>query len=162
MTEGPRHRGRRAALCMLYQSDLSGDAPESVIRSYLGGGLALADGADEDDLEPADQLDPEAARFAEHLLRSVRRRRDELDELIRAGSEHWRLERMAVVDRNVLRLALFELLDEPDTPAAVILDEAVELAKHYGGEESGAFVNGVADGIRRRIASGQLKRTWTA
>jgi N utilization substance protein B len=65
---------------------------------------------------------------------------------------------MAAVDRNVLRLALFELLDEPETPAAVILDEAVELAKFFGGEESGAFVNGVADGIRRRLASGELVR----
>ena len=85
-------------------------------------------------------------------------RREEIDALIRAGSEHWRLERMAAIDRNVLRLALFELLDGPETPAAVILDEAVELAKEFGGEESGAFVNGVADGIRRRLDRGELRR----
>jgi N utilization substance protein B len=83
---------------------------------------------------------------------------DELDGLIRAGSTNWRLERMAAVDRNVLRIALFELLDEPDTPAAVILDEAIELAKLFGGPESGAFVNGLADGIRRRLESGELVR----
>ena len=65
---------------------------------------------------------------------------------------------MAVVDRNVIRLALFELLDDPSTPAAVILDEAIELAKEFGGQESGAFVNGVADGIRRRLDRGELKR----
>jgi transcription antitermination protein NusB len=146
MSDGPRHRGRSAALCMLYQSDVSGDPAEKVLVSYLDGGLA------------EEALDDESRRFAEHLLRGTRARQDEIDELIRAGSEHWRLERMAVIDRNVLRLALFELLDDPDTPAPVILDEAVELAKGFGGEESGAFVNGVADGIRRRLDSGALRR----
>ena len=145
MNDGPRHRGRRAAISMLYQADLSGDGSESVIRAYFGG---LAQ----------EELEEDARRFAEHLFRGTRVRRDEIDTLIRAGSEHWRLERMAAVDRNVLRLALFELHDEPGTPAAVILDEAGELAKYYGGEESGAFVNGVADGIRRRLDTGQLKR----
>ena len=65
---------------------------------------------------------------------------------------------MAVVDRNVLRLALFELLDDPETPAAVILDEAVELAKEFGTEESGAFVNGVVDGIRKQLDEGRIVR----
>ena len=141
-----RTQAREAALAMLYQRDLSGDGTEQVISAYLDGGLA----------EQA--LDPQARRFAEHLVRGVVRRMEELDGLIRAGSTNWRLERMAAVDRNVLRIALFELLDEPDTPAAVILDEAVELAKLFGGEESGAFVNGLADGIRRRIESGEMVR----
>lgn len=131
---------------MLYQADLSGDDIEKVLASYLDGGLAEA------------PCDPESRPFAEHLVRGVVRSLARIDELIRAGSEHWRLERMAAVDRNVLRLALFELLDAPDTPAAVILDEAVELAKFFGGEESGAFVNGVADGIRRRLERGELVR----
>ncbi len=131
---------------MLYQADLSGDDMDHVMASYLDGGLAEA------------PCDAEARPFAEHLARGVAQSLAKLDELIRAGAEHWRLERMAVVDRNVLRLALFELLDEPETPAAVILDEAVELAKFYGGEESGAFVNGVADGIRRRLERGELVR----
>jgi N utilization substance protein B len=141
-----RTQAREAALAMLYQRDLSGDGTEQVISAYLDGGLA----------EQA--LDPQARRFAEHLVRGVVRRMDELDGLIRAGSTNWRLERMAAVDRNVLRIALFELLDEPDTPAAVILDEAIELAKLFGGPESGAFVNGLADGIRRRLESGELVR----
>lgn len=141
-----RTQAREAALAMLYQRDLSGDGTEQVISTYLDGGLA----------EQA--LDPQARRFAEHLVRGVVRRMDELDGLIRAGSTNWRLERMAAVDRNVLRIALFELLDEPDTPAAVILDEAIELAKLFGGPESGAFVNGLADGIRRRLESGELVR----
>jgi N utilization substance protein B len=131
---------------MLYQADLSEDDVGKVIRVFFENGLAPA------------PVDAEARRFAEHLVRGVTGEKEHIDELIRAGSEHWRLERMAAVDRNVLRLALFELLDEPETPAAVILDEAVELAKFFGGEESGAFVNGVADGIRRRLASGELVR----
>lgn len=145
-----RHRGRQAALCMLYQADLSGDAAEAVIASFCGGTLP-GEGLEH-------PLDPDAQRFAEHLVRGTLGRLEDLDGLIRAGSEHWRLERMAAVDRNVLRLALFELLDDPDTAAAVILDEAVELAKFYGGPESGSFVNGVADGIRKRVESGQLAR----
>lgn len=143
---GARTQAREAALAMLYQRELSGDPTEKVIESYLEGGLA------EEPLEPASR------RFAEHLVRGVVARQAELDALIRSGSENWRLERMASVDRNVLRIALFELLDEPETPAAVILDEAVELAKLFGGEESGAFVNGLVDGIRRRLASGALVR----
>ena len=141
-----RTQAREAALAMLYQRDLSGDGTEQVIAAFLEGGLS------------EETLDPQARRFAEHLVRGVVRRMEELDGLIRAGSTNWRLERMAAVDRNVLRIALFELLDEPDTPAAVILDEAVELAKLFGGEESGAFVNGLADGIRRRIESGEMVR----
>ncbi len=152
-----RRRGRQAALCMLYQSDLSGDTAEQAIELFFDGELMRPDASADDEFEEP-PLDAASRRFAEHLVRGVRRRIDELDALIRAGSEHWRLERMAAVDRNVIRLALFELLDEPDTPAAVILDEAVELAKYYGGEVSGAFVNGVADGIRRRLAAGEIER----
>ena len=149
MDVGARHRGREAALRMLYQADLSGEPVERVVEAFFAGeGLA----------EGLPDLGPEARAFAERLVRGAWRRREEIDELIARGSTHWRLERMAAVDRNVLRLALYELLEEPGTPAAVILDEAVELAKEYGGEESGAFVNGVADGIRRRLASGELVR----
>lgn len=134
---------------MLYQAEVSGDSIESVITALFDGSLQDAD-------ELA--LGGGARRFAERIVRGVSRRREELDALIRAGSEHWRLERMAAVDRNVLRIALFEILDDPDTPAAVILDEAIEIAKLYGGPESGRFVNGVADGIRRRLESGEFRR----
>ncbi|GAB4372284.1 MAG: transcription antitermination factor NusB [Acidobacteriota bacterium] len=146
---GPRRAARIAALAILYQVELSGESAETAIEAFFEGGLARAEGL---------ELDGAARRFAEHLVRGTLARRDELDRLIRSGSEHWRLERMAVVDRNVLRLALFELLDDPSTPAPVILDEAVELAKAFGGAESGAFVNGVVDGIRRRLASGEIAR----
>lgn len=141
-----RHQARQAALSVLYQIDLSGETTEQALAQFFDGGLA------EETVEPGPR------RFAEQLVRGVRNRLEEIDNLIRAGSTHWRLERMAHVDRNVLRLALFELLDQPETPAAVILDEAIELAKFFGGEESGAFVNGVADGIRKRLEKGELVR----
>lgn len=141
---GDRHRGRDAALRMLYQSDLTGEPADKVVDDILLGAL----------LDPP--LEPSARRFAETLFRSALSRRDEIDALIRAGSDNWRIERMATVDRNVLRLALHELIENPSLSAAVVLDEAVELAKDFGGEESGAFVNGVLDGIRRRLDSGEL------
>lgn len=144
-----RRRAREAAVCVLYDSDVSSVGVEEALGAVLDG--ALVD-------ELGGPLDEGGRRFAEHIVRGVHARRDELDELIRAGSEHWRIERMAAVDRNVLRVALFELLDDPSVPAAVVLDEAVELAKHFGGPESGAFVNGVVDGIRRRLASGDFVR----
>jgi transcription antitermination protein NusB len=75
----------------------------------------------------------------------------EIDAELRAGLEHWRLPRIAAVDRSVLRIALYEFLFEAETPRIVVIDEAIEVAKKFGGEESGLFVNGVLDGIRRRM-----------
>lgn len=144
---GSRRQGREAALRMLYQLELSADSVERVIRLYFGGELT--------DEDPS--LDPSARRFAERLVRHVFGRREELDALIARGTEHWRLERFATVDRNVIRLALLELMEETGTPPAVVIDEAIELAKAYGGEESGAFVNGVLDGLRKRLASGEIR-----
>lgn len=87
------------------------------------------------------------------LVEGVTIHLEELDALISRYSEHWRLERMAAVDRNLLRLAAYELLYEPRIPPKVVINEAVELAKLYGTEDSGAFVNGILDRIR--IAAGQ-------
>jgi N utilization substance protein B len=143
---GSRRQGREAALRMLYQIELSSDGVESAIDAFFEGELT-----DEDP-----DLDPMARRFAERLVRGVAAERELLDSMIVKGSEHWRLERLATVDRNVIRLALFELLWETGTPPVVVLDEAIELAKAYGGEESGAFVNGILDGLRKRLASGEL------
>lgn len=100
--------------------------------------------------------EPAARSFAEHLVEVVLRRREEIDEAIRRVSDNWKLERMGTVDRNVLRLALAELLEDRETPAAVILDEAIEVAKRFGGEESGHFVNGVLDALRCRLDEGVL------
>ena len=145
---GSRRQGREAALRMLYQVEVSSDSVERVITMFFEGELT--------DDDP--RLDSAARRFAERLVRGVAADKEVLDALIVEGSEHWRIERLAKVDHNVIRLALFELLEEAGTPPAVVLDEAIELAKAYGGEESGAFVNGILDGLRKRLASGELRR----
>ena len=118
---------------MMYQLDLSGEDPEKAValyQQYLG------------QTEDADE-------FAIELVRGCAAALDEIDAKIREVSKHWRLERMARVDRNILRLATYELLKRPDVPRRVTLNEAVELAKRFGDENSPAFVNGVLD----RIAS---------
>jgi transcription antitermination protein NusB len=130
---GSRRRGREAALQVLYQVDLSGEEPAQALSAYFE---YLSEG-------------DEAQEFAGELVRGWAANRDAIDAKIREVSRHWRLERMARVDRNVLRLATFELLYLPDVPRRVTLNEAVELAKRFGDEDSSAFVNGVLD----RIAS---------
>jgi N utilization substance protein B len=128
-----RRKAREAALQMLYQLDLSGEAAEPAIELY-----AQYLGEDDD-----------ADEFALALVRGCAADNEQIDAKIREASRHWRLERMARVDRNILRLAVFELLSMPDVPRKVTLNEAVELAKRFGDENSPAFVNGVLD----RIAS---------
>jgi N utilization substance protein B len=97
------------------------------------------------------EAEPDERAFAERLVLGVRGQRVELDRWIVGSAQNWRIERMAVVDRNVLRLAVLELLDEVDTPAAVVIDEAIAVAKRFGSGDSGAFVNGVLDSIRLRL-----------
>jgi transcription antitermination protein NusB len=124
MTQNSRHEARRQALNVLYESDLK-DQPVPVILSrYLSG---------ED--PPSD--------FAIALVRGVHRRRAELDGLIQAHARDWKLDRMPVVDRNVLRMGLYEILHDADVPTAVAIDEAVQLAKELSTEDSGRFVNGL-------------------
>lgn len=143
MGSGSRRRGREAALQILFQIDASGVSPSRARHLYWS---QLAAG------RPGESA---ARTFADHLVEVVQRRQEEIDTAIRAVSEHWRLERMGKVDRNVIRLALAELLEDSATPAAVILDEAIEIAKRYGGEESGQFVNGVLDALKRGLEEGQ-------
>ena len=133
---GARTSGREAALQMLYALDLSGSEDvDWIIVSFwreLPGDL-------------------EGRAFADELVRAVSRDLPAIDERIRAASRHWRLERMARVDRNVLRLGVHELAHSPDVPRAVIIDEAVELAKRYGAGGSSVFVNGVLDRIAEEL-----------
>jgi N utilization substance protein B len=93
------------------------------------------------------ESDPEGRAYADAIVRGVATTLEQVDELIRTASTNWRIERMARVDRNLLRLAAWELKNSLDVPRAVILDEAVELAKRFGGEDSSSFVNGVLDRI---------------
>jgi N utilization substance protein B len=128
---GARSLGRESALQMLFAMEAGGGSPERVIAAYWR----------------ETPGDPEGRDFADAAVRGVSDDLDKIDEVIRKASTNWRLERMARVDRNVLRLGTFELLHQGDVPRAVILDEAVELAKKFGSEDSGAFVNGVLDRV---------------
>ena len=126
---------------MLYQMDVGGSGAEDAVRAFwahLGASEELEAGSD----EPA-----AVAEFANRLVRGVEQHRERIDETIRRVSHHWRLERMTRVDRNILRLATFELLELPDVPRRVTLNEAIELAKRFGSEGSAGFVNGVLDRI---------------
>jgi N utilization substance protein B len=129
---GARSTAREAALQMLYAVETTKTSAARVIDDFWR--EAPADDADE-------------RSYADELVHGVTESLSRLDEVIRAASQNWRLERMARVDRNVLRLGAFELLNRSEVPRAVILDEAVEVAKRFGNEDSGAFVNGVLDRI---------------
>jgi len=128
-----RHGSRRLALQMLFFMDATGlDAEEAFVR-----------------FEACFEPPAELMLFARELVAGVSERRDEIDARLAASSQHWRLGRMDRVDRNVLRLGAYELLFVPEVPDKVAINEAVELAKEFGAEPSGAFVNGILDALRR-------------
>ena len=141
-----RRRAREFALKALYQADVA-EGAGSVALSGLWSGML--DG--ENDVKPAESDEIE---FAEMLIGSVDGRKEEIDELIEKASRNWRLARMPVVDRNILRLATGEMLLLPDVPVSVTINEAVELAKCFGDKESRAFVNGILDRIASIIGRG--------
>lgn len=95
--------------------------------------------------------DPEGREYADGLARGVANEIERVDAMIRKASVNWRLERMARVDRNILRMGAWELVHSPDVPRAVIIDEGVELAKKFGTEDSSSFVNGVLDRIAEDV-----------
>lgn len=135
---GSRRKGREAALRILYFMDVSGVSGAHAIKAYWG---HLADSSEAG----------EETEFAKEIVRSYAEHEGEINELIRSSSHHWRLERMPIVDRNVLRVAIVELQDMDDIPKRVTLNEAVELAKRFGSEGSGSFVNGVLDRIATEL-----------
>jgi N utilization substance protein B len=151
---GARTVGREAALKMLFgleaTDQLSGRPDSPPVESDVEGAIAL--------FWREFGGDPEARPYADEAVRGVAEKRAALDETIRVASEHWRIERMTRVDRNVLRLGTWELLYKFDVPRAVILDEAVELAKRYGSEESSAFVNGVLNQIAENLGRADTDR----
>jgi N utilization substance protein B len=130
---GARSSGREAALQMLFAMEAGGAGAERAIASFWR----------------ETPGDPEGREYADEVVRGVAADLAAVDDAIRKASTNWRLERMARVDRNVLRLGAWELMRSAGVPRAVILDESVELAKRFGSEDSGAFVNGVLD----RVAS---------
>ena len=128
---GARRKARELALQMLFENDVAGTRPDEMFRRSS-------------DLQKA----PAALRdFTERLVSGTLDRRDELDAIISRQADHWRLARMPIVDRNILRLALFELLHEPATPRPVVIDAALEIAKRFSTPRSSQFINGILDGV---------------
>ncbi len=130
-----RHQARRMGLQMLFEADLGRHSREQVEATFFH------------DLPSS----PEAAEFARLLFRGTLADLETIDDWIRRHAEHWRLERMATVDRNILRLAVFELMRTPETPAPVVIDEALEIAREFSTEEAVEFINGVLDSIRKAL-----------
>jgi transcription antitermination protein NusB len=133
---GRRRKARETALQFLYQLDVrSSDDPTSQAAEFWS-------------RHPAD---PDARAFAEELVGGTKQNQGKIDGLIAQSAEHWDLERMSAVDRNILRAAVYELLWHPEVPPKVAINEAIEIAKKFGTQESSRFINGVLDRIAREF-----------
>jgi N utilization substance protein B len=136
---------RRAAVFICYQRDVTGAPLDELIRRDL----SPADKGLEEAAAPPEK----ASRFTRELVEGVDSMGDELDELIDERAIDWRIDRIAPLERAILRVALFEILHRPDIPDEVAIDEAVETAKLYCGTQAPAFVNGILGGILRKVRS---------
>lgn len=139
MTKTPRRQAREAALQALYFWEVGRTAPDDALDGVFAEHLPDATDA--------------VRAFAETLVRGAVAEHQQIDGLIGKQSSHWRLDRLAVIDKSILRLAVWELQHQPETPPAVIVNEALELARTFSGEESVKFVNGVLDGIRKALST---------
>ncbi|HUJ21159.1 MAG TPA: transcription antitermination factor NusB [Bryobacteraceae bacterium] len=137
-----RRRSREHALQILYQWDMRKQPVDDAIAAFYGTLYS-----------EESPVRPQQDEFLEQLVRGTAGSAAEIDALISSHAEHWRLERMPAVDRNILRLAIYEMR-HTETPAAVVIDEALELARRFSNEESVHFVNGVLDAVRREAAAG--------
>jgi transcription antitermination protein NusB len=136
-----RHQAREAAVQMLYQWEVGKQSMLEVMQTYWTPGLT-ADAPISDDLR----------QFASTLTNGVAATAEQLDPIIAEAAQNWRLERMAVMDRIILRLAVYEFLHQPETPARVVINEALELARTFSTDDAVRFINGMLDGIRRTLA----------
>jgi len=133
---GTRRKSRELALQMLFQLDMGKQDPEEVRRTFWS--------------ERKD-LDEKVRGFADELFRIACERQDEIGDLIERNAEHWRLDRMAAVDRNLLRAGVAEFLGFPKTPPPVVINEALEIARRFSAPESVQFINGVLDSVAREL-----------
>lgn len=136
MSPGPRRKSRELAMQMLFQADIGRQTAEQVRATFWRAG---------------DEVEPEVRGFAEDLFRSAVERQKQIDELITQNSKHWRLERMPAVDRNLLRMAVGEMLAFKGTPFPIVINEALEIGRRYSAPESINFLNGVLDSIARGL-----------
>jgi len=133
---GTRRKSRELALQMLFQADMGKQTPETVRQTFW---------------RERGDVAPDIQGFAEDLFRVATDRGEEINKLIEAHAEHWRMDRMSAVDRNILRAAVAELLAFPATPRAVVINEALEIARKFSSPESVQFINGVLDSVGRAL-----------
>lgn len=138
-----RRKSREIALQMLFQWEVGQHAPGKVLATFL----------------PPHSGSEEVKAFARRLFEGTVADVGTIDPLLRRHAEHWKLERMAAVDRNVLRLALYELLHHPETPPVVVINEALELARRFSTPDSVEFVNGVLDAARKSLVLPAANKT---
>lgn len=132
---GNRHKSRELALQVLYEMEMKSAEPKSVFDLFW----------------KHEESTKEVKQFTTDIVEGVYRNRKEIDHIIERHSTHWKLSRMAVVDRNILRVGVYELLYDHDVPTNVILNEAIELGKGFGTEDSGSFINGILDHVAREV-----------
>jgi N utilization substance protein B len=138
---GARRKARICALQMLFQYDIA-QTPVGELASNYWEAFG-------------DDMGNVAREFSNNLAQGAISRLDEIDDLIKRRAEHWRIQRMAVVDRNILRLAIYEFLYEADTPKTVVINEALEIARRFSTFEATQFINGILDAIKRDLESTQ-------
>ncbi|MFZ0708009.1 MAG: transcription antitermination factor NusB [Candidatus Korobacteraceae bacterium] len=141
---GTRRKSRELALQMLFQLDMGQQTPDHVRRTFWN--------------ERRD-LDEKVRGFADELFTLASERGKEIDEIIERNAEHWRMERMAVVDRNVLRVGVAEFIGYPDTPRPVVINEALEIGRRFSTPESVQFINGVLDSVARELGEARKPDT---
>lgn len=142
-----RTKARQLALQILYQIDITQDETPALSESFWQ--------------NQKQGLDDAVKQFSLELVEGIRSNREAIDKIISQYAKNWELKRMAVVDRNILRLACFELSYRPDIPPKVAINEAIELAKHFSGAEAGKFVNGILDKIKQDVSGAGPVRNLT-
>ncbi len=137
---GTRRKSRELALQMLFQSDMARQDGEQVEKTFW---------------QEREDLDEGVKGFAQDLFHVAMEKREDIDKLIEKHAQHWRMDRMATVDRNVLREAVAEFLGYPETPRAVVINEALEIARKFSTPESVQFINGVLDSVGKDVGPQQ-------
>lgn len=136
---GRRRKARESALQILFQLEFNKPRVEKVIDRFWK------------ERKASDEI----RDYSDSIVKGIVSHQEEIDNLIQSLSDHWRLSRMAHVDRNILRIAVFEFLYEKNLAAAVIINEAIEIAKKYSSDEAAAFVNGILDAVRKKLEAGK-------
>ena len=131
---GKRRKSRESTLQILFQLEFDDSDPDRVIKQFWKG----------------KKVSREIKEYSLYLIKGVTSHQDSIDRIIQSASEHWRISRMAVVDRNILRMAVFELLYAEGLPAAIVINEAIEVAKKFSSDQAAQFINGILDALRKQ------------